>query len=55
MTPIQSFVFVPNWAQKMMLETVMPDVVTADSAHCPKGTITGCHGNAHQDLAQTSA
>ena len=39
----------------MMLETVMPDVVTADSAHCPKGTITGCHGNAHQDLAQTSA
>ena len=55
LTPIQSFVFVPSWAQKMMLKTVMPDVVTADSAHCLKGTITACHGNAHQDLAHTSA
>lgn len=41
---IQGFVFVPKWIIDLMRDGVLPDIITADAAHCDKGIMLAAHG-----------
>jgi len=44
-TYFTGFVFVPKWIIDLMRDGVLPDIITADAAHCDKGIMLAAHGH----------